>query len=193
MTRAPFARVVLVVASHARSLEVEAALRAWEDADLERFESPADAVAWCRAAPDPAPSVALLDGEAGLAALEALRTLERPEVLAAAARVEAVVREVFEPLRREVPALGDVRGVGAMMAIEFVRDGAAKTPWPEVVPEITRRALEGGVVLIRAGLYSNCVRFLPELTIPEAMLREALGVVADAERAACGAQAAVPT
>jgi 4-aminobutyrate aminotransferase / (S)-3-amino-2-methylpropionate transaminase / 5-aminovalerate transaminase len=118
------------------------------------------------------------------AALSALSLLARPEVLAGAARVEATVREIFEPLLHEVPALGDVRGVGAMMALELVKDRSTKEPWPEFVPEIARRSLEGGVIVMRAGLYSNCVRFLPELTIPEDVLREGLSVVAGALREA---------
>jgi 4-aminobutyrate aminotransferase/(S)-3-amino-2-methylpropionate transaminase len=127
-----------------------------------------------------------------VAALEVIKLINRPETLAAAARVERVVREVFEPLKSEWSFLGDVRGRGAMMVIEFVKDGATKEPWPEIVPEIVRRSLEQGVILIRAGLYTNCIRFLPELTIPDDQLREALGVVASAVRTTFEATRAVP-
>lgn len=119
------------------------------------------------------------------AALAAIDHLKRPETLAAARRVEAVVREVFESLAKEVPAIGDVRGLGAMMAVEFVKDRKTKTPWPEFVAGVIEKAWRGGVILIRAGLYSNCVRFLPALDIPEPLLREGLEVVA---RAACNTQ-----
>jgi 4-aminobutyrate aminotransferase / (S)-3-amino-2-methylpropionate transaminase / 5-aminovalerate transaminase len=100
--------------------------------------------------------------------------------LAAAARVETIVREVFEPLLATVPVLGDVRGIGAMMALEFVKDQHSKQPYMEIVPDMVKHALQNGVILIRAGLYSNCLRFLPQLDIPEAQLREALAVVAEA-------------
>ncbi len=116
------------------------------------------------------------------AALQALAILTSPGFLQQAQRIEGIVRETFEPLKAEVPALGDVRGVGAMMALEFVRDPKSKEPWPEFAMETIRRASQRGVILIRAGLYTDCIRFLPALDIPEDMLREALGVVAGAMR-----------
>ncbi|WP_337844772.1 4-aminobutyrate--2-oxoglutarate transaminase [Thermus sp.] len=116
---------------------------------------------------------------AAAAALEALRILEAPGFLERARAIEAKVREVFEPLKAEVPALGDVRGVGAMMALEFVKDPVSKEPWPEFVLELVRRNAERGVITIRAGLYSNALRFLPPLDIPLDMLEEALQVVGE--------------
>ncbi len=119
-----------------------------------------------------------------VAALEAIKIITKPATLEAANRVERVIREVFEPLKTELPMLGDVRGHGAMMVIEFVKDRVTKEPWPEIVPEIVKRSFEQGVILIRAGLYTNCIRFLPALEIPEDQLREALGAIVIAARAA---------
>ena len=116
---------------------------------------------------------------AAVAALEALRILKSPGFLARAQDIEAKVREIFEPLKEEVPALGDVRGIGAMMALEFVKDPKTKEPWPEFVLELVRRNAEKGVITIRAGLYSNALRFLPPLDIPLDMLEEGLSVVAE--------------
>jgi 4-aminobutyrate aminotransferase/(S)-3-amino-2-methylpropionate transaminase len=121
------------------------------------------------------------------AALEAIKLIRRPEMLAGAARIEQQVRRVFEPLREDVLALGDVRGVGAMMVLEFVKDRETKEPWPELVIEMVKRSLAKGVVVIRAGLHSNCLRFLPPLDIPADMLDEALHAVAAAVREAAGA------
>jgi len=121
------------------------------------------------------------------AALEAIKLIRRPEMLAGAARIEQQVRRVFEPLRKDVEALGDVRGVGAMMVLEFVKDRETKEPWPELVIDMVKRSLARGVVVIRAGLHSNCLRFLPPLDIPADMLDEALGAVAAAVREAAGA------
>ncbi|MEN2981227.1 MAG: aminotransferase class III-fold pyridoxal phosphate-dependent enzyme [Thermus sp.] len=116
---------------------------------------------------------------AAVAALEALRILQSAGFLDRAREIEAKVRQVFEPLKARVPALGDVRGLGAMMALEFVKDPKSKEPWPEFVLELVRRNAEKGVITIRAGLYSNALRFLPPLDIPLEMLEEALGVVAE--------------
>jgi 4-aminobutyrate aminotransferase / (S)-3-amino-2-methylpropionate transaminase / 5-aminovalerate transaminase len=123
-----------------------------------------------------------------VAALESLKLLQKPEAKEGAARVERIVREVFGNLQKEIPHLGDVRGVGGMMAIEFVKDPVTKEPWTDLVPEIVKGCLQRGVIVLRAGLYTNCIRFLPEVTIPEDVLREALEVVAASARAAVAAQ-----
>lgn len=115
---------------------------------------------------------------AAVAALKALERLQSPGFLDRAKDIEAAVRKVFEPLKAQVPALGDVRGVGAMMALEFVKDPLTKEPWPEFVLELVKRNAQKGVITIRAGLYSNVLRFLPPLDIPLDMLEEALSVVA---------------
>ncbi|RME99626.1 MAG: aminotransferase class III-fold pyridoxal phosphate-dependent enzyme, partial [Chloroflexi bacterium] len=116
------------------------------------------------------------------AALAAIDLINRPETLAAACRVEQQVRATFEPLQAEFPVLGDVRGHGAMMALEFVKEPSAKTPWPDFVLAVIQKATARGVMLLRAGLYSNCIRLLPQLTIPEDVLQEGLDVLALAIR-----------
>jgi 4-aminobutyrate aminotransferase/(S)-3-amino-2-methylpropionate transaminase len=113
-----------------------------------------------------------------VAALEAIKLINRPETLANAARIEGMVRSTFEPLQAEIPVLGDVRGRGAMMALEFVKEPATKEPWPEFVIGVIQKCTAKGVLLLRAGLYSNCIRLLPQLDIPEAQLREGLEIIA---------------
>ncbi|WP_309569885.1 aminotransferase class III-fold pyridoxal phosphate-dependent enzyme, partial [Deinococcus sp.] len=120
------------------------------------------------------------------AALAVLDVLHEPGFMDNAKTVERVVREVWEPLRGELP-IGDIRGIGAMMVVEFVKDTGSKEPWMEVIANAVPLAVKRGVLLIRAGLYSNCIRFLPALDIPEDMLREALNAVADAVREAYAA------
>lgn len=117
------------------------------------------------------------------AALATLDELANEEFLARARVIGARLRQRLEGLAVAHPAIGDVRGVGPMLAIEFVKD-ERKTPWPELVLEVTRQALARGVIVIRAGLYSNCLRFLPPLNITDDQLDEALDVVAEAIAAA---------
>ncbi|HEU4750709.1 MAG TPA: aminotransferase class III-fold pyridoxal phosphate-dependent enzyme, partial [Acidimicrobiia bacterium] len=74
--------------------------------------------------------------------------------------------------------VGDVRGLGSMLVMEIVKDAVSKVPWMEATAAITAATVKRGVITIRAGLYSNCVRFLPPLTITDAELDEALDVVA---------------
>ena len=64
-----------------------------------------------------------------------------------------------------------------MLAMEFVKDPVTKQPWMEATAAVTVETLKRGVITIRAGLYSNCVRFLPPLDITDAQLDEALDVV----------------
>jgi 4-aminobutyrate aminotransferase/(S)-3-amino-2-methylpropionate transaminase len=73
------------------------------------------------------------------------------------------------------PLVGDVRGLGPMMLAEFVRDRHTKEPvTPDETLRIVRQAVANGVVVMRAGLFSNGLRLLPPLTMPETMLREGL-------------------
>ena len=115
------------------------------------------------------------------AALASLKLLIQPEFLKGAERIEEAVRRVFGEVQGDVPALADIRGVGGMMAIEFVKD-EARTPWPDPVLEVVQRSFRRGVIVMRAGLYTNAVRFLPALNIPQEQLEEALKVVAEVIR-----------
>ena len=112
------------------------------------------------------------------AALEAIKIINRPESLTGARRIENQVRQTFEPLQAELPVLGDVRGLGAMMALEFVKDPITKEPWPDFVLSVIQKCANRGVMLLRAGLYSNCIRLLPPIDIPEDQLQEGLDILA---------------
>jgi 4-aminobutyrate aminotransferase/(S)-3-amino-2-methylpropionate transaminase len=72
--------------------------------------------------------------------------------------------------------IGDVRGLGAMLAIELVHDRESKNPAPELVTAVCSEAMRHGVLLMSAGIYSNVIRVLVPLTIADAELEEALGV-----------------
>jgi 4-aminobutyrate aminotransferase / (S)-3-amino-2-methylpropionate transaminase / 5-aminovalerate transaminase len=71
--------------------------------------------------------------------------------------------------------IGDVRGLGAMLAIELVEDAAAKTPSPGLATQVAEAAAARGLLLLKAGVYGNCIRVLCPLTIAPAELDEALG------------------
>lgn len=91
------------------------------------------------------------------------------------------LREHLERLQAGFPqVVGDVRGLGPMLAIELVKDPATRTPDPDLTVALTAATLRRGLITIRAGLYGNCVRFLPPLTISDAQLDEGMAVLADA-------------
>ena len=73
------------------------------------------------------------------------------------------------------PAIGDVRGLGSMLAIELVADPATAKPAPELANKVTAAALQRGLLLITCGVYGNCIRVLVPLVIADAELEEALG------------------
>src|SRR5262249_11297272 len=83
-------------------------------------------------------------------------------------------------------AIGDVRGLGSMLAIELVSDAASRPPAPELPPAIGDGALQRGLVLITCGVYGNCIRVLVPLVVTDSELDEALGAWEEALAASLG-------
>jgi 4-aminobutyrate aminotransferase/(S)-3-amino-2-methylpropionate transaminase len=122
---------------------------------------------------------------AAAAALAVLEKIEREDLLAAARRTGEIVSQRFEEMRSRYPAIGDVRGRGAMWALELVADQATKEPMAgDTMGAIARTALENGVVVLTAGTYGNVVRLLPPINIDETLLQDGLNVLDEAIRAA---------
>ena len=89
--------------------------------------------------------------------------------------VGEVIRTRMLDWQRRWPQIGDVRGMGAMLAIELVRDPDSKTPAPELAEGVVDEALQRGLILLKAGVFGNCIRVLCPLTIADAELDEGLG------------------
>jgi 4-aminobutyrate aminotransferase/(S)-3-amino-2-methylpropionate transaminase len=112
------------------------------------------------------------------AAIEAVNMIRQPEFLGHATYLGQVMREVLNGWKEKWPLIGDVRGLGPMMVIEFVADRETREPAKaDETLRIIHHAVANGVILIRAGLFSNCIRFMPPLVIPEDVLREGLHAV----------------
>ncbi len=125
---------------------------------------------------------------AAAAALAVLDVIERDGLLDRAVRVGEIVIERFRAMQQRLPQIGDVRGRGAMCAIELVEDPVTKEPLAATtMGAIATRALEQGVIVLTAGTYGNVVRLLPPLTIDEDLLRDGLDVLEDAIAGALGA------
>lgn len=120
------------------------------------------------------------------AALEAVEMIRQPRFLRRAEEIGGAIRGAMQIWKEKFPLIGDVRGLGAMMLIELVKDRATKEPAPEETLAVVRRAVANGVLVMRAGLYSNCVRTLPPLVISDEELREGLWAL---ERALAQVQA----
>ncbi len=114
-----------------------------------------------------------------VSAIESLRLIDTPEFLDRANSIGMRLRAGLEAIVANHPTrIAEVRGVGPMLAIELVKDLDTLEPDPDATLAITKTALRYGLIIIRAGLYSNCVRFLPPLSISNDQIDEALGVLA---------------
>lgn len=72
--------------------------------------------------------------------------------------------------------IGDVRGLGAMCAVELVKDQASHEPAPELTAQLLKCANERGLILLSCGTYGNVIRFLPPLTAPDAIVAEVMDI-----------------
>jgi 4-aminobutyrate aminotransferase / (S)-3-amino-2-methylpropionate transaminase / 5-aminovalerate transaminase len=110
------------------------------------------------------------------AALAVLDVIAEEDLAARATFLGDQMRARMRAWQERWPQIGDVRGLGAMLAIELVSDPAAKTPAPELASAVTEAATKQGLLLIKSGIYSNCIRVLMPLTLADAELDEALAV-----------------
>ncbi|MBX9719148.1 MAG: 4-aminobutyrate--2-oxoglutarate transaminase [Microbacteriaceae bacterium] len=110
------------------------------------------------------------------AAIAVFEQIEQRDLLGAARRIESVLKPLLEGLRAKHPSIGEVRGIGAMIAVEFV-DPETHEPDAAIVARAIAAAAQQGVLLLSAGSYGNVIRFLPPLTISESLLREAVDVL----------------
>jgi 4-aminobutyrate aminotransferase-like enzyme len=117
------------------------------------------------------------------AALAVLDVFESEGLVERSGQIGEVIRARMISWQERWPVIGDVRGLGAMLAIEFVSD-EAKTPAPELARAVIDEALARGLLLISCGVHSNCIRELAPLVITDAELDEALGVWEEALAAA---------
>ncbi|GAA2805689.1 hypothetical protein GCM10020219_091780 [Nonomuraea dietziae] len=110
------------------------------------------------------------------AALGVLETIESEDLVARARRIGEIMLPRLHAMQERFDVIGDVRGRGAMIAIELVKPGT-KEPNPEVVAEIVRRCHAEGLLVLTAGTYGNVLRFLPPLVMPEHLLEEGLAIL----------------
>jgi 4-aminobutyrate aminotransferase / (S)-3-amino-2-methylpropionate transaminase / 5-aminovalerate transaminase len=110
------------------------------------------------------------------AALAVLDVIEEEELVQRAAMIGETLRARMSSWRERFEAVGDVRGLGAMMAIELVHERTSKDPAPELASAVVEAATERGLLLLKSGIYSNCIRVLVPLVITDAELDEALEV-----------------
>ncbi len=129
-----------------------------------------------------APHVSGLGGTYGgnpvacAAALATIETIEVDGLVARAARIEALMKDTLFRLQAEDDRIGDVRGRGAMIAVELVKAGTTE-PDAELTRALCAAAHQAGVIVLSCGTFGNVLRFLPPLSISDELLHEALDVL----------------
>ena len=110
------------------------------------------------------------------AALAVLDVIEDEGLCGRAVAIGETLRARLLAWHERYELIGDVRGLGAMLAMELVHDRESKDPAPELAWAVVEEAARNGLILLKSGVYSNCIRILLPLVITDAELDEALGV-----------------
>jgi 4-aminobutyrate aminotransferase/(S)-3-amino-2-methylpropionate transaminase len=113
------------------------------------------------------------------AALGAIETIEEEKLVERARHIGKILNESLTALAKKYPIIGEVRGRGAMQAIELVEAGT-KNPNPAAMAAVIKHCQSKGVLILTAGTYGNVIRFLPPIVISDELLKDALGVLEEA-------------
>jgi 4-aminobutyrate aminotransferase / (S)-3-amino-2-methylpropionate transaminase / 5-aminovalerate transaminase len=127
------------------------------------------------------------------AALAVLEVIERDGICARARQIGAVAIRRMQAMQERFACIGDVRGIGAMTAMELVNNGSSREPAPALTATVLREAHARGLVLLRAGLYDNVVRLLMPLTVSDEELAAGLDILEQSLAAATAAAPAATT
>ncbi|WP_126173803.1 4-aminobutyrate--2-oxoglutarate transaminase [Altericroceibacterium xinjiangense] len=110
-----------------------------------------------------------------VAGLEVLKIIEEDDLNARARHIGSAIKARMRSLQRGgLEVIGDVRGPGAMVAVEFVHQGDPNRPNPELTRKVVTQGAEEGLLMLSCGLRGNVLRFLPALTMPDDVLEEGL-------------------
>ncbi|MFH8662583.1 4-aminobutyrate--2-oxoglutarate transaminase [Streptomyces afghaniensis] len=113
-------------------------------------------------------------------ALGSIETMKELDLNARAKNIEAVMKARLTAMAEKFDVIGDVRGRGAMIAIELVKDRATKEPNPEATSALAKACHAEGLLVLTCGTYGNVLRFLPPLVIGEDLLNEGLDIIEQA-------------
>ncbi len=108
-----------------------------------------------------------------------IQVIEEEGLVERAEQIGKQIRSRWEEVARDLPEIGEVRGLGAMIGVEFVEDRQSKTPNKHLASDIVTGSTERGVVSVSCGIYKNVVRHLVPLVITDEQLAEGLDVLAE--------------
>ncbi|ADO84356.1 4-aminobutyrate--2-oxoglutarate transaminase [Ilyobacter polytropus] len=111
------------------------------------------------------------------AAIKVLEKIEKEKLTERANAIGEKIKSRLSEMQKKYPVIGDIRGLGAMCAVEFITDPESKEPNKEIIGKITKESLQEGVIFISAGIYGNVLRFLPPLVMTDEQLEYGLDVL----------------
>lgn len=111
------------------------------------------------------------------ASLKAIEFMEREKLAERAVEIGQKVTARYEAMKERYEVIGDVRGMGAMIGLEFVKDKAAKEPNPGLVKSLVQECAKNGLMVESAGVYGNVIRFLAPLVITDQQLEAGLDIM----------------
>lgn len=111
------------------------------------------------------------------ASIATIKYMEEIDLNAKANKLAATILERFTVLREKCPVIGDIRGIGAMQAIEFVKEGNPQLPDSETCAKLSAACLSRGLILLSAGTHKNIIRILSPLTIDDESLNQGLDII----------------
>jgi 4-aminobutyrate aminotransferase / (S)-3-amino-2-methylpropionate transaminase / 5-aminovalerate transaminase len=110
------------------------------------------------------------------AGLKVLELMDRDQLPQRACEIGEIVNARYRDWAEKLEVIGDIRGLGAMIGLELVKDRATKQPYPELVERVVNRAANQGLIIESAGIYGNVIRFLAPLVITDAQLAAGLDI-----------------
>lgn len=110
------------------------------------------------------------------AAIKTMEIMKEEDYCAKSLHIGSFVRKAFEKMKEKYDIIGDVRGIGGMLGVEFVKDKESKEPNPEFVSKLIQTALQKGLLLENAGSFGNVIRFLAPLCMTEEQMEAGLKI-----------------
>jgi len=113
------------------------------------------------------------------AALAVLDVIEEEGLVERAKVIGGIITERLKAMagKNQFSCIGDIRGLGAMLAVELVKDRATREPATELTKALVAKAAENGLMALTCGVFGNAVRFLPALTMPESQVKEGMDIL----------------
>ena len=120
------------------------------------------------------------------AALATIKYMKEIDLNKRGVEVGKITRARLEKLQEKCPQIGDVRGLGAFLAVEFVKNGDPRQPDGDLTSNIVKECAKRGLVLLSAGTHKNVLRILSPLVIPDDQLEQGLNILEEETLKACG-------